>query len=51
MVNATLHRNLEVDGGLIVGKFATGKFGKQGSSPLFPDYNGCETCCIFNSTF
>ena len=27
------------------GKFATRKFGKEGSSPLFVDYNGCETCC------
>ena len=45
MVNATLHRKLEVNGGLIAGKFTTGKFGKQGSSPLFLDYNGCEPCC------
>ena len=45
MVNATLHRKLEVNGGLIIGKFSTWKFGKQGSSPLFLEYNGYETCC------
>ena len=45
MVNVTLHRKLEVNGVLIIGKFAIGKFGKEGSSPLFWDYNGCETCC------
>ena len=44
MVNVTLHRKMEVNGGLIIGQFTIGKFGKQGSSPLFLDYNGCETC-------
>ena len=46
MVNATMHRNMEVNGGLIIRKFSIGNFGKQGSSPLFLDYDGHETCSI-----
>ena len=46
MVNVTLHRKLEINGGLIVGKLAIGKHGKEGSSSLFLDYNGYDTCCI-----
>ena len=45
MVNATFHRKMQVNGGLIAGKIGTGNFGKEGYFPLFLDYNGYETCC------
>ena len=45
MVNATMDRKMEVTGGLITGPFTRRKFGKEGYSPLFLDYNGRETCC------